>query len=110
MVRTADPTWLLYAVHQQWEAEEALESLSPAGVIKAFREAIRQWPYVPEAEKFLDTLIRAAQKDDYVRTSEKTNKDYPRKKQKTKMGSPVIQLATPEQRLQARKLTDTLSL
>lgn len=101
---------MLYAAGQHIAAGEPLSDISPAGVIKAFREAIRQWQSVPEIAKDLDTLILAAQKDSYVRTSEKTNKDYPRKKTKKKLGVPIIKQATKEQRRLARKLTVTQCL
>ncbi|MEK6234152.1 MAG: IS4 family transposase [Planctomycetales bacterium] len=94
----------LYAASQRFEAGETLDSLSPAGVIKAFREAIRQWPTTPAVAKSLDVLIRAASKDAYVRTSKKTNKEYPRKKKKKKLGAPTIKPATPEQIQQAREV------
>ncbi len=101
---------MLYAADQRVRARESLNAMSPAGVIKAFRETIRQWPSVPARDKDLDTLIQAAQKDSYIRTSEKTNKDYPRQKTKKKLGTPIIQQATQEQRTLARKLSITQCL
>lgn len=101
---------LLYAVHQQCEAGEPINSLSPKGVIHAFREAIRQWKSRAEPDESLDTAIQNALKDDYVRTSEKTNPEYPRKKKKKKIGAPTIQPATAEQRKQAKEIAVTLSL
>lgn len=100
----------LYGISQQWEAGESLGSLSPAGVIQAFRESIRQWKVRPEPDEFLDTALQNALKDDYVRTSEKTNKEYPRKKKKRKIGAPTIQPATTEQRKQAKEIALALSL
>lgn len=95
----------LYATHLHLKETQSVELLSPAGVIQAFVEAIRQWQCFPEEGDELDELILAALKDEYVRKSTKTNKEYPRKKRRKPPGAPGFQQATPEQQQQAAELT-----
>lgn len=77
--------------------------LSFAGMLRAFRRTMRDYRHPSERGRRLCHRLREAVIDDYVRTN-KSSRDYPRKKQESPPGSPVITLATKQQQRQAKAL------
>ena len=77
---------------------------SPAKVLKAFAMAIREYrvPLEDWEEGLLETLQTALQ-DEYIRSSAKTNKEYPRKTEKKKLHEPVLITATNETKMRAKE-------
>jgi len=77
---------------------------SPAKVLKAFAMAIREYrvPLEDWEEGLLETL-RTALQDEYIRSSAKTNKEYPRKTEKKKLHEPVLITATNETKMRAKE-------
>lgn len=72
--------------------------LSPAAAISAFQATIRDWRVRPEtSDESLWKLLRAAIQDDYIRSSSKTSRNYPRKKKRQRIGKPQIIDATKQQ-------------
>jgi hypothetical protein len=83
-----DPTWL-----------------SAASTIKAFQGTIREYRVRPETiEESLWMKLRVAVLDDYKRTSSKTSRNYPRKKQRHAIGPPIITQASQQQITAAERL------
>ena len=77
--------------------------LSPAKAIRAFQSA--QWEYglpVTDRKQLLSHKLSCAVMDDYKRKSEKTNRQYPRKRQKKAIGKPKICKATKTQKHAAK--------
>jgi len=75
---------------------------SPAKVLKAFSDLIRDYRLDPESrEECFSVRLRKALLDEYERRKPKTNREYPRKSQKKKIHQPKIEIATKETRNQA---------
>jgi IS4 transposase len=79
--------------------------LSPAAAINAFQATLRDWRVRPEtATESLWKLLRIAIQDDYTRSSSKTSRNYPRKKQRKRITRPKITNATKKQINAAKQL------
>src|SRR5262245_39083296 len=82
-----------------------LARLSPAAALHAFQRTLREYRVRPETPtETLWTQLRLARLDDSQRRSVKTSRAYPRKKQRTPIGIPLITLATDHQIAQAAAL------
>lgn len=77
---------------------------SVANLLHAFRLPMEQAKSAPDPEEDLFSLIAIAFKDDYQRKSSKASRNHPRKKQKHKIGQPIILQATQEQQTVAKTL------
>jgi IS4 transposase len=78
---------------------------SPAETIRAFQKAITNYRLPPATEQDdLWQALRAAVLDDYERSSAKTSRSYPKKKQRERTGPPKIVQATEQQQLAAQEL------
>ena len=77
--------------------------ISIAGVLRAYRKAMREYKSRPDEHEDLRSLLATAIIDDYER-SNKTSRDYPRKKQEQAAGPPEIIAATTQQRHHARQI------
>lgn len=72
--------------------------LSPAGAIKAIQEVMCHYRNRPEDRtESLGWMFRNALMDDYLRTSSKTARAYPRKRKRERTGVPSITCATASQ-------------
>lgn len=79
--------------------------LSPAAAIKAFQDTLREYRVRPDSrEECLWAKLRLALLDDYQRKSSKTSRNYPRKKQRHRIGAPKINPANEEQIIAAKQL------
>ena len=84
---------------------EEVSRLSPAKVLKAFANAIRDYRLEPECpEEGLWERLSVALLDKYVRRKPKTNREYPRKTQKEKIHLPNIKIASKTTKMQAKDL------
>jgi hypothetical protein len=93
----------LYAQAELTRAGIAPRRLSVAKMLRAFRRMLRDYRHPAERGTALCSLLRHALIDDYPRTN-KTSRDYPRKKQEKPPGAPQIQLASPAQVALAQEL------
>jgi len=81
--------------------------LSPATAIRAFQSTLRHWRCRPDSkEENLWSQLRIALLDDYDRTTDKTSRNYPRKKKRKRIGTPKITTATKRQIIAAKELTE----
>ena len=81
--------------------------LSPVKVIRAFAKTCREYRSDPKDETHgLHHLLGKALKDDYRRRKPKTNRDYPRKAQRSPTGKPQVEKATK----QLKKCAKTLKI
>lgn len=79
--------------------------LSPAAALRALRMTINQWRVSPESSKeSFWNLLREAIRDDHQRSSSKTSRNYPRKKNRKQIGKPKINAATKKQINAAKQL------
>jgi len=79
--------------------------LSPAAAIDAFQDTVGNYRVRPESvEENLWQRFRVALLDDYERSSGKASRNYPRKKQRERMGPPKITPATQQQIHAAKQL------
>jgi len=79
--------------------------LSPVAAIKAIQQMMRDYRLRPDQPN--DTLwamLRCALRDDYQRTSSKTARNYPRKKNRDRIGVPKVADASKSQIAAAREL------
>ena len=93
----------LMSVHQILAGGGDPLALSVASALRRVRLAIRCGPRSPKARILLGRL-HAALKDSYVRRTSKKARDWPHKKKDKPPGLPRIEIATPEQLLQAKAL------
>lgn len=94
----------LYALVERRKAGIPEEDrLSIAQTLRAFRRMLRDYLHPTERNHSLRDRLRTATIDPYQRQC-KTSRDYPRKKQETPPGPPLIVLATRTQRQQAQSL------
>ena len=94
----------LYGKDTLLQADESPSRLSPAKAISAFQSVQRTHGLPMRGDRdLLSSKLRRAVKDTYVRHGAKTNRDYPRKKQKKPIGEPKIIKATKRQRQRARQ-------
>ena len=84
--------------------------LSPAAAIKAIQDVIRHYRTRPEdPSESLWSMFRHALRDDYKRHSSKTARNYPRKKQRERIGVPKIIIASNAQIDAAREVKAKVS-
>ena len=89
-------------------AGEDPRRLSPVGAIKAVQSTMRDYRVRPESpDETLYSMLAHALRDDYQRTSSKTSRDYPRKKQRERIAAPKIILATKQQINTAKEVKAT---
>jgi hypothetical protein len=75
-----------------------ISRLSPAKTIRAFEKTCREYRSEPKnAASELHNLLAVAVTDDYERKRPKTNREYPRKSQRTPTGKPKIIKSTKKQ-------------
>jgi hypothetical protein len=79
--------------------------LSPAAAIAAFQDTVGDYRVRPErVEENLWQRLRVALLDDYERSSAKSSRNYPRKKQRDRISPPQITWATTQQTHAANQL------
>jgi IS4 transposase len=83
----------------------AVQKISFAKVLRAHQESIREYRWRPNPSERLAARLDRALIDDYVRRN-KTSREYPRKKQTTAAGRPIIRLATCQQRRKAIQIKE----
>ena len=89
-------------------AGEAPWQLSPAGAIKAVQATMRNYRVRPESfNEMLYSMLANALLDGYERTSSKTSRDYPRKKQCKRIAAPQITRALKQQINTAKEVKTT---
>ena len=89
-------------------AGEVPSRLSAAGAIKAVQATMRDYRVRPESpDETLYSMLANALLDGYDRTSSKTSRDYPRKKQRERIATPNITHA-PKQQINAAKEVKTM--
>lgn len=69
------------------------DRISFAGVWRAYRRPMREYKSVPDPGERMRQLIDRAILDPYQRTN-KSSRDYPRKKQEQATGPPILRIAT----------------
>jgi len=100
-------TMCLYGKEEIGKSYE-ISRLSPVKAIRAFSKTCREYRSDPkDASSSLASLLAASLMDDYVRQGGKTNREYPRKSQRTPIGEPEIKKATKQQRKIAETLENT---
>jgi hypothetical protein len=82
---------------------------SVAGLLHAFRLPMEQHKSDADEQEDLYTLLLVAVKDEYERHSSKASRNYPRKKKKHAIGTPILTNATPQQREVARTIKNEVS-
>jgi len=99
--------WCVCLLGQRELVEEDPSRLSPATAIRAFQSTLRHWRCRPDSkEENLWSQLRIALLDDYNRTTDKTSRNYPRKKKRKRIGTPEITTATKRQIIAAKELTE----
>jgi len=99
--------WCICLLGQRELAKQGTDPawLSAALTIKAFQSTLRDYRVRPEtADEQLWARLRIAVLDGYHRTSSKTSRNYPRKKQRHAIGAPKITQATKQQINAAKEL------
>lgn len=94
----------LYACHEFNRQHLPLSLMSPAGVIRAFQRTLHDYMHQHEKRNTLRKLIVAAVKDTYKRNSNKSSRDYPRKRKHKSPGKPLIKIANKTQIQLAKEL------
>jgi len=98
---------LLYAAACLHRRRIPPERISVAGVLRAYRTALREYKSFPDPGESLPELLTLALLDEYVRKN-KQSRDYPRKKYEPPTRPPEIRQATSQQIQLARQLTATI--
>jgi Transposase DDE domain len=90
--------WAIALHAQQQLAKEGIPAhrISIAGVLRAYRQSMRQYKSRPDAGESLCELVSQAVIDDYARAN-KSSRGYPRKKQGHAIGAPEIRDATADE-------------
>ena len=97
----------LYALRELLQKGIDPNRLSFAKLIRAFQRIMRDYLHPIEQKKKLCDLLGEAVIDDYDRsTSNKTSRDYPRKKKESPPGAPNILVATKAQMQLAKELNE----
>jgi len=90
------------------QAGEPPWQLSPAGAIKAVEATLRDYRVRPESpHETLYSMLANALRDGYQRTSSKTSRGYPRKKQRERIAAPKITRALNQQINAAKEVKTT---
>jgi IS4 transposase len=79
--------------------------MSVAKILSAYRKSMREYKSCPDPGESLRELVSKAVIDPYTRTN-KSSRDYPRKKHGHAIGAPQIQNATKDQIKIARQMRD----
>jgi Transposase DDE domain len=98
---------MFHAQHVLAQIQVPAKRVSTAGVLRAFRKAMREYKSRPDAGESLIEKLQKAVIDDYTRGC-KTSRAYPRKKQETEAGPPKIFHATDKQIHLARQIKEKL--
>jgi IS4 transposase len=93
----------LHSHHRLVEQGVPVKRISFAGVLRAYRLAMREYKNCPDRGERLTELLDKALIDTYRRTN-KTSRNYPRKKQEQAAGPPIIRMATDQQIHNAKQL------
>jgi Transposase DDE domain len=112
-----EATWSLLGLwamglHAQVElarADVPARRISVAGLLRAYRSALRAYKSHPDPGESLRDLLHKAVIDPYRRAN-KSSRDYPRKKQSHAIGAPQICCATRDQINAAREIRDQTAL
>jgi Transposase DDE domain len=96
-----------HAQHVLAQKQVPAKRVSIARVLRAFRQAMREYKSRPDAGESLIEQLQSAVIDDYKRGC-KTSRAYPRKKQETAAGPPKIFYATDKQIHLARQIKEKL--
>jgi hypothetical protein len=83
--------------------------ISVAGVLLGYRSSLRQYKSAPDPGESLVEMVGKAVIDSYERTN-KSSRDYPRKKQEQAAGAPKVRNATKAQINAAKEIRDQLPL
>ena len=79
--------------------------LRPVAAIKAIQQVMQDYRVRPDSlDETLWAMLRCALRDDYQRPSSKTARNYPRKRQRERIGVPELSSATKSQIAAAREL------
>ena len=79
--------------------------LSPVAAIKAIQQVMHHYRNRPDhPDETLWAMLRRALQDDYLRTSSKTARSYPRKKKRERIGVPKVANASKSQMAAAHNL------
>lgn len=79
--------------------------LSPVAAIKAIQQVMHHYRNRPDhPDETLWAMLRRALRDDYLRTSSKTARNYPRKKKRERIGVPKVAVASKSQIAAAHNL------
>lgn len=96
---------LLAGQHELHESGQGSRRQSPAQTIRAFQAALVDYRIRPATDEYSLWLgLRTAVLDEYDRTSDKTSRNYPRKKRRERTGPPKIIQATKQQQLAAQQV------
>lgn len=93
----------LHSHHRLTQQGVPVERISFAGVLRAYRLAMREYKNCPDPGERLTELLDKALIDTYRRKT-KTSRAYPRKKQEQATGPPIILLATCQQIRKAKQI------
>lgn len=94
---------MLHAKHELHRRHIPPEQLSVAGMLRAYRTAIRERRSTPELGTSLWQLLAKARIDPYVRQN-KSSRAHPQKKYESSPGPPIIKNATRQQIAKASQL------
>jgi len=97
-------TVCLMAVSEVIERGESPHRVSVTGTLHAVRAAMRDYRWHPEPGEDLSSLLGDALIDTYTRHRPKASRNYPRKKNETPAGKPLMQLASRDQITCAKEL------
>lgn len=102
--------WAMALHTQHYQQSQRLDPLrlSVAGMLRAYRRSLREYKSRPDFGEDLYCLLSVALRDNYQRTSHKTSRDYPRKKQDTAAGPPQIIPASKSQIRNAQQIKQQL--
>ena len=98
----------LHSHHHLLQRGVLPERISFAGVLRAYRRAMREYKSPPDPGEQLSAMLTRSVLDDYVRKN-KHSRDYPRKKHEQSAGRPKLLNATQSQIQQAKHLTPAKS-
>jgi hypothetical protein len=100
---------MIHAQHTLAQKGIPPKRVSVARVLRAFRQAMREYKSRPDAGESLIEQLQTAVIDDYKRGC-KSSREYPRKKQETAAGPPKFFYATDKQIDLARRIKTELSV
>lgn len=95
---------MLYSVDEMVHHGIDIQRLSPAKIIRAFRQTMRDYMHQVNSDRELNHRICGAIKDDYQRTTSKNSRGYPRRRKHKSPGAPIILKANKLQKNIAKKL------